>query len=432
MPSLVRVLFHHAGCAGVARSLALFVERRSALALSALALSAVPAAAQDVEWRRMLGTSQNEAVLDSAPDGSGGVYVNGYTYGSLVAPNAGMGDGWVIRYDSSGTRLWSRQFGSLRDDWATATAADGLQGVFVAGNTTGRLDGPTASGSAWVAHLDGAGNELWLEQFGTSAKESVASAASDAAGGVLVAGRTQEVFSSGLDDAWLARFDGAGSQLWQVQLGTSSDDGIEGIAEQSGGVFVCGFTGKDLGAPSSGQVDAWVARYDLQGNQVWIRQFGTTKFDWARSIVGDAVEGVFVCGTTREALAGPYAGSEDVWLARFDGSGNQLWIQQLGTTGDDRAEHVVQDGAGGVIVVGSTDRNLAGSNAGDSDAWAVRFDGAGVRLWTKQLGSRSGDWCMTAASDSAGGAYVGGATRAGAAAGSLTYFDAWLARIAGP
>jgi hypothetical protein len=430
MLDLDQGFFSASGRVQVASSVARNGGRRSALALSVLALSAVPAAAQVVEWRRMLGTSLHEAVLGSAPDGNGGVYVSGYTWGSLAGPNAGMGDAWVIRYDASGTRLWSRQLGTTRDDAATAAAADGLQGVFVAGYTTGNLGGP--SGRAWVAHLDGAGNTLWIEQFGTSAKEQLDAAASDAVGGVLVAGRTQEAFSAGLDNAWLARFDGAGNQLWQKQLGTSSDDGIEGIAEQSGGVFVCGFTGKDLGAPSSGQVDAWVARYDLQGNQVWIRQFGTSKYDWARSIVGDAADGVFVCGTTREALAGPYAGSEDVWLARFDGAGNQVWIRQLGTSGDDRAESLVQDGSGGVIVVGSTDRNLAGSSAGSSDAWAICFDGSGTELWTKQVGSRSADSCMTAAPTSSGGAYVGGATNAVAAAGALNYFDAWLARITGP
>src|SRR5688572_16480916 len=115
--------------------------RGFALALF-VALASGPVAAQTVQWRRVFGTSGDDAVWASAPAGFGGVYVSGYTEGSLGGPNAGNTDAWLARFDGSGSRLWIRQFGSAAYDWSTAAAADGLQGVFVGGITFGDLGGP--------------------------------------------------------------------------------------------------------------------------------------------------------------------------------------------------------------------------------------------------------------------------------------------------
>jgi hypothetical protein len=136
---------------------------------------------------------------------------------------------------------------------------------------------------------------------------------------------------------------------------------------------VGGDTAGSLGGPNAG-IDAWLAHYDSVGNQLWIRQLGTSNADGARAAAPDGAGGVYVGGFTEGSLGGANAGSYDVWLAHYDGAGNQLWIHQLGTSGADWTHAAAPDGSGGVYVGGRTLGSLGGPNAGDYDAWLARYD----------------------------------------------------------
>src|SRR5690606_18268772 len=164
-----------------------------------------------------------------APDGVGGVYVCGQTEGSLGGPSAGGRDAWLVRYDAHGAPRWIRQYGSSAWEHAEALAPDGQGGVFVCGYTHGALGGPPAGGSdAWVARYDDTGVRLWVRQLGSSAADVAGFAAPDGAGGVFVGGPTAGdlggPFAGGFFDAWLARYDAAGAQLWIRKYSTPDWD----------------------------------------------------------------------------------------------------------------------------------------------------------------------------------------------------------------
>jgi hypothetical protein len=88
-------------------------------------------------------------------DGFGGVYVTGYTTGSLGGPSAGLNDAWIARCDSSGSQTWIGQMGSGASDYAFASAPDGSGNVFVSGDTDGSV-APTSAGDrdVWLARFD--------------------------------------------------------------------------------------------------------------------------------------------------------------------------------------------------------------------------------------------------------------------------------------
>ncbi len=334
------------------------------------------------------------------------------------------------------TQTWIRQFGSAGDEVCLAAAADGLGGVFTGGFVFGSLGGPSAGSSdAWLARHDGLGSQLWVRQLGTFSSESVASAAGDGSGGVYVCGNTGGSLggtSAGQSDAWLARYDAAGVQLWVRQFGTTAVDAAHAAApDGSGGVYLSGFTGGILGGPSAGARDAWLARYDAAGNRLWIRQLGTNSDDYAYGAALDGSGGVYVSGETRGSLGGPSAGEWDAWLARYDAAGNPQWTRQLGSSTDDFCRGAATDGSGGVTVGGTTQGSLGGPSAGSADVWLARYDGAGNQQMLEQYGGPGDERAWSVASDGAGGAYATGQSH-GAFGGPLTgAFEAWVGHFDG-
>ncbi|MCH9058903.1 MAG: hypothetical protein IIB55_09780, partial [Planctomycetes bacterium] len=215
-------------------------------------------------------------------------------------------------------------------------------------------------------------HQLWIRQFGTSEADITFGAAPDGAGGVMVTGYTWGSLggpSAGVKDVFLAHYDGAGNQLWIRQFGTRTyDRGLAIATDGARGVFVGGVTTGSLGGPYVGRGwDVFLARYDHAGNQIWIRQFGARNDGRNLALAPDGAGGVMVAGPTSGSPGGPNAGSYDAFLARYDSEGNQLWIRQFGTSAGDRAGALAPDGAGGVLVAGWTYGNLGGRNAGGAD-----------------------------------------------------------------
>jgi hypothetical protein len=363
------------------------------------------------------------------------MFIGGSTPGSLASPNAGASDAWLARYNRAGNQLWIRQFGSGATDSILAATQDGVGGVYTTGSTLGSLGSPNAGNhDVWLARYDFAGNRAWLRQFGTALQDVAYACAHDGSSGSYVAGLTfgslGGPYFGGSGDAWLARYDGAGNQLWIRQLGTSSSDvAYTAAPDGSGGVYLGGATTGSLGGANAGWEDAWLARYDGAGNQVWIRQLGTSGQDSTSAASPDGSGGVYVSGFTVGSLGGVYAGASDAWLARYNSSGNVLWIRQLGSSYGESARFAMSDGSGGVYIGGYTKGDLGGPNAGDYDAWLARYDGVGIKLWVLQFGTKGIDYANLVAPYGSSGLYVGGTTTGSFGkpntAGS---FDAWLAR----
>jgi hypothetical protein len=69
-------------------------------------------------------------------------------------------------------------------------------------------------------------------------------------------------------------------------------------------------------------------------------------------------------------------GLGDIWLARFDAAGAELWMDQFGSVAPDVIEALSADAVGGVFAFGSTAGSLGGHNKGEFDAWLARYDGS--------------------------------------------------------
>ena len=151
-------------------------------------------------------------------------------------------------------------------------------------------------------------------------------------------------------------------------------------------------------------------KFDGDGHRLWSRQPGTSTDDFADGVATDMDGNVYVVGFTFGALGGANNGRDDAWVIKFDGDGRRLWSRQPGTSDFDRAQGVATDTDGNVSVVGWTFGALGGANKGSFDAWVIKFDGDGHPLWSRQPGTSNGDVAQGVTTDTDGNVYVVGYT----------------------
>ena len=120
--------------------------------------------------------------------------------------------------------------------------------------------------------------------------------------------------------------------LWSKQFGTPLDDAAGCVVtDHLGNVVVAGGTDGNLFATNAGGDDVYIVRYDANGNQLWAKQFGTSKDDDPTQVSVDSQNNIIVVGTTGGMLFGPFTGPQgDAFIVKYDSNGNQLWAKQFG------------------------------------------------------------------------------------------------------
>jgi hypothetical protein len=272
-------------------------------------------------WSKQLGTPALENGHSVALDSSRNIYIGGATNGALGGTNVGQYDATLIKCDSSGNMLWARQFGTSANDHILSVAADSSGNAYVGGLTDGGL---FASNAGWadnfLAKYDSSGNRLWSRQFGTPSNDRIESMATDTAGNVYVSGSTGgNLFGPGAGnwDAFLAKYSTSGNLLWSRQLGTAGADWGHALAvDAAGNAYLSGETDGDLGG-AVGSSDVFLAKYDAAGNIVWTQQIGTTEYDQGLSIALGPSDSAYVCGATSGSLGGDHVWGRDMFLTKF-------------------------------------------------------------------------------------------------------------------
>jgi Ca2+-binding RTX toxin-like protein len=191
-------------------------------------------------------------------------------------------------------------------------------------------------------------------------------------------------------DAWLSKVDANGKIQWTQQFG-SKDEGVDfawaNAVDSKGNIYVTGWTTGTVGAQNFGSYDVWLTKFDTNGTQLWAKQIGSKGDDgqFQSDIVIDAADNIFVSGYTNDKLgSGSSDPSGNAWVGRFDTNGNNKWIQLVGVKDKaDYATSLAVNNLGQVIVTGYTEGFLGNSNN-------FQAQGAAVDAWVAQLAVKDG------------------------------------------
>jgi len=132
----------------------------------------------------------------------------------------------------------------------------------------------------------------------------------------------------------------------------------------------------------------------------------------AGGVVTDSQGNSYVVGTTKGDFGTQFnrtGGANDVFLSKFDVSGNLVFQRLLGAATDTSAFSVALDSVGNVIIAGQTSAHLNSTDlVNDLDSFVTKFDSAGKELFTHQFTPGATDGAVNVSVDAADNILVSG------------------------
>jgi hypothetical protein len=313
--------------------------------------------------------------------------------------------------------------------WGQAVATDASGNVYVAGTTSGGLDGSSPTGTpsySFVTKYNRSGDMQYTYQLGgTAAPTWGHSIATDGSGNVYVTGHTLGGLDgnrlTGTSDFFVTKYNSSGVKQFTQQLGVAkaSTSGSSVATDASGNVYVAGTTAGGLDNNTlTGTYDFFITKYNSSGVKQFTRQLGVKGTEtWGHSVATDASGNIYMAGWTSGGLDGnALTGTTDLFLTKYDSNGAKQFTRQLGVAGAGTwGNSVATDANGNVYVAGFTSGGLDGNKLiGTTEFFVTKYDSSGAKLYTRQLGVAGGNtYVLSVAIDASANIYVTGDTSGG-------------------
>ncbi|MFI5218673.1 MAG: SBBP repeat-containing protein [Bacteroidia bacterium] len=153
-------------------------------------------------------------------------------------------------------------------------------------------------------------------------------------------------------------------------------------------------------------------------NYSWAKQAGGTDADEAYSVAYDNSGNSYITGSfsgtaTFQTTMLTSAGGTDMFLAKYDPSGNLIWVQQAGHNANQQGHMVATDNSGNVYVAGEFEGSITFgaqtlTSSGLMDIFLVKYDAGGSVQWVFNGGSSGMDAANSLKTDAAGNIYMTG------------------------
>lgn len=188
-----------------------------------------------------------------------------------------------------------------------------------------------------------------------------------------------------------------------------ADTGYDIAEDNQGNYYLTGYTQSTINIAKDGYqlvigglLDGYLAKFDKDNKRVWATYFGGNNDDISYNVTTDFMGNVIIGGKTlsKSNISNPLGhqkvyggGPSDGWIAKFNSAGILLWATYYGGEEEDQIRDVAVDNSGNVYAVGTTKSDDAiffngyqFGRAGGSDAFVVKFNPEGIRLWGTYLG----------------------------------------------
>ncbi len=152
--------------------------------------------------------------------------------------------------------------------------------------------------------------------------------------------------------------------LWAVSGGGNGYDGATDVTvDLNGNIIVTGYfdSTATFGSQilqSAGGSDIFIVKYDQSGNVIWARSAGGLDYDQPYSVTTDnlgniLVTGIFFGTATFETTIINSYGSNDIFIAKYNTNGALQWVQHAGGQSNDYGYEITTDNQNNVIITGT-------------------------------------------------------------------------------
>lgn len=388
------------------------------------------------QWAVKGGGVNSEYAYGVATDQNGNIYITGsfrsasVTFGSFTLTNNSSSlteDIYLVKYNSLGNVIWARREGDSGNDVGQDIVCDVNGNIYISGffrsptitfgTTTLTNQGLT---DMFIVKFDPAGNVIWARSAGGSGYEEGRSIDVNAAGDPYVAGIFSSVSvnfgnstlnnsNTGTNDLYIVRYDASGNDLWAANASATGTESAEEIAvDGTGNAYITGYyngSSCDFGngplANVNSTPDAYVAKFDPNGNIVWADAISGSGDQYGRGISLDASGNVYATGTfTGASLSiGSFTltnnGSSDIYTVSYSSSGTVTWAVGAGGATSDYVTSIHADNSGNTYLIGNYSSNpfvfgsstLIPSNSNDDPIFLLKYTSGGSPSWGMSLGS---------------------------------------------
>lgn len=286
-----------------------------------------------------------------------GIFIRNCTFGATTLTNTGGEHVFVVKYDPWGGVLWAEQdtapYLSVGFDMAMGPSGNtAVAGFIKAGATFGETDLTVQGFDFFVVEYDASGHALWARQSAAPSQAEGYAVTIDGAGNVAVAGGFWgtvtfgdiELTSSGSRDAFIVKYDNEGNVLWANRMGEEYDDNAGGLVSNSNGNLIM------MGRLWGTTTNLW--NYGADGTLLWEASALT-----ATRIAIDPSDNIVLAGSFGTTVTVGSSeitshGARDIFVAAYDTAGKGLWAASGGGPFDDRPRGIAVDRWGAPVVVG--------------------------------------------------------------------------------
>lgn len=262
---------------------------------------------------------------------SGNIYIAGSFsgtahFGGKEIKSKGGDDIFLISYNSSGSVVWAKNFGSVKDDAGFGVTCSNSGDVVLTGtfSDTADIGGKKliAKGRTdiFIAKYSSEGDLRWAEQAGDTTYGDKPAVVMDEAENVYVTGRFY--FDApgavpgcdGIGNIYIAKYNKTGVKQWMKCAGNGGEESGDAIVvDSSGYIYVTGGydytinfgSGKIL---NSGLIDAFIVKFNADGVAQWTDRAGGSGDDYGTSLALDRTGNIFLGGAFSDTAAfGPFS-----------------------------------------------------------------------------------------------------------------------------
>lgn len=261
----------------------------------------------DSLWTKTFGGPSTDFGVSCKQTRNGGFIITGFT----ASYGAGGEDTYLVQTDSLGVIAWTKTFGGTQNDEGQSVTVTSDGGYLICGSSYSFAAVP-GDRNIYIMKTDSVGTLLWSKNMGGTDDEFGSSGQETNDSGFVFTGSSRS-FGTGNYESYLIRTDKNGSLIWTKTYEIAGADLI-GIS-----VYKCNDEGFVLSGTISGtsSSDGYLIKTDSSGIIQWSKTYGGASIESLGS-VEQTTDGGFIMAGVSQSFG---AGNRDVYVVKTDSLG---------------------------------------------------------------------------------------------------------------